>query len=174
MKKEFNFMIDNKLEKNILSYCKKRKISYNRAINEIIELMLPVIKEIHYFSEENDCKYQRIDAVKKIHLYMPKEIYRELKLVHSNLNFYSIAILVRFMLDIYFEWLEETNDNETKIKERVNEIITKIDDRLKKSNYEVIKNELKVRIGQLSCNPFPHTLKIHYNFDFSIHKIEFL
>jgi len=85
MKKKFNFMIGEDLENNLIIYCKKKKISYNLCVNYIIELMLPLIKKIHFFSEEDNCKYQQIKATKKIRAYIKEDIYRELKLVHSNL-----------------------------------------------------------------------------------------
>ncbi|MBN2441425.1 MAG: hypothetical protein JXJ04_08760, partial [Spirochaetales bacterium] len=36
-----------------------------------------------------------------VHVYVPDELYRELKLLHQDLNFYSIAQLVRELLDFF-------------------------------------------------------------------------
>ena len=36
-----------------------------------------------------------------IHVYVPDELYRELKLLHQDLNFYSIAMVVRDLVNFF-------------------------------------------------------------------------
>ncbi|HPP05124.1 MAG TPA: hypothetical protein PK351_09915, partial [Spirochaetota bacterium] len=42
----------------------------------------------------------------KIRVFLPEEIYNELKLVHDQLNSFSIATLIRELLEVYFTGIE--------------------------------------------------------------------
>jgi len=169
MKKEFNFMINEELNNKLKDYCEQRNIPCSKAINKIIKIMLPIIKKHHFFSKENNCKYKIIIAVKKIHSHLDKRLYRELKLVHSNLNFYSIAILVRYLLKKFFELLEKKNGRVKSVKRSMKKFSEKLRKRCKDLNYEIVK--VKKREKQLSRFP---TIQIVYTCRSSIHNIKIL
>ncbi|HPP05591.1 MAG TPA: hypothetical protein PK351_12310, partial [Spirochaetota bacterium] len=42
----------------------------------------------------------------------PEEVYNELKLVHDHINSFSIAILIRELLEIYFAGIEVEGEEE--------------------------------------------------------------
>jgi len=169
MKKEFNFVINKDLNDKLKNYCKQKNIPCSKAVNKIIKIMLPLIKKHHFFSKENNCKYKIIFAVKKIHSYIDKKIYRELKLVHSNLNFYSIAILVRYLLNKFFELLEKRNGRVKSVKIGMKKFNEKLRKRCEEINYEIEKG--RKRKKQLSRIP---TIQIVYTCRSSIHNIKIL
>ena len=118
MIREFNFVIGQELHDKIKDYSDKKNITYNNVIIIIFNIMIPLLKKEHFTGEERNNKYQRITAVKRIHLYLDEKLHREIKLIHSNLDFFSMAILVRFLIEEFFRRLEKEKKNEEKIKKR--------------------------------------------------------
>ncbi|HOL57336.1 MAG TPA: hypothetical protein PLD75_07235, partial [Spirochaetota bacterium] len=47
-----------------------------------------------------------------IRIYIPEEVYNELKLVHDHINTFSIAILIRELLELYFTGIEIEGEQE--------------------------------------------------------------
>ena len=159
MIREFNFVIGQELHDKIKDYSEKRNISYNNAVIIIFNIMIPLLKKEHFTGVERKNKYQRITAVKRVHLYLDIKIHREIKLIHSNLDFFSMAILVRFLIEEFFKRLEKNKNNEEKVKKAMEKMKEKFN---KNGGWE------KVRKGQL-CEIY---LQISYNEKYNIKKIE--
>ena len=46
-----------------------------------------------------------------VHAYLPADLYRELKLIHQDLNFFSIAQILRGFLEVFLALVEKFGDN---------------------------------------------------------------
>jgi len=119
--------------------------------------------------KEDRCKYRRIWAKKNIHIYIDDKIYRELKLIHSNLNYYSIAILVRNMIEKFFTWFNENNNEEDVVRE-VEKIKKEMRDKSEVTGYEIVK--VKKKVGQLCQNSIQKFISVDYMESFSIFSLK--
>ena len=128
MIREFNFMIGQELHNKIKDYSDRKNITYNNAIIIIFNMMLPLLKKEHFTGVERKNKYERITAVKRVHLYLDIKIHREIRLIHSNLDFFSMAILVRFLIEEFFKRLEKNKNNEEKVKKAMENMEKKFND----------------------------------------------
>ncbi len=159
MIREFNFMIGKDLNDKIEDYCKEKNIIRNKCLVIIFNMMIPLLKKEHFTGEEKGNKYQVFTAVKRIHLYIDEKIYRELKLVHSNLNFFSMASIVRFLIEEFFKRLKNSESDEKAVEREMREIW---------AEFNKPGVWWKMDVGQL----FQPYLVISYNDYFKIQKIE--
>ena len=77
----------------------------------ILQVLIPVIRKELKWGEQRMSKYMNVcddpDVVRDhVHVYVPDGLYRELKLLHQGLNFYSIAQFVRGLLDWFLRFVE--------------------------------------------------------------------
>ena len=77
----------------------------------ILKVLSPVVKQEHKWGKQRFSKYKAVcvdpDEVREhAHVYLPWELYKELKLMHQDLNFYSIAQLVRGLLEWFLRFME--------------------------------------------------------------------
>ncbi|MBN2442448.1 MAG: hypothetical protein JXJ04_13925 [Spirochaetales bacterium] len=104
---DFHFVLNqgmkNKLQcLNIFEECK----SISGIIVKILKLLTPVIAKEHKWGKQRMSKYMAVckdpnEIREHFHVYVPDELYRELKLLHQDLNFYSIAMVVRMLLNFF-------------------------------------------------------------------------
>jgi hypothetical protein len=52
---------------------------------------------------DTDNEYPNVNADCDLHIYMEKTNYRFIKQTHGNLNYYSMAVLVREMIDLFIK-----------------------------------------------------------------------
>jgi hypothetical protein len=81
-------------------------------IVEILKVLSPVVKNEHKWGEQRKSRYKAVcadpDEVREsVHVYLPVSLYRELKLMHQDLNFYSIAQMVREFLEWFLEYVDK-------------------------------------------------------------------
>ncbi|HOJ65319.1 MAG TPA: hypothetical protein PLE45_12965, partial [Spirochaetota bacterium] len=70
---------------------------------------------------------------------LPEEVYNQLKMIHHQLNTFSIATLIREILEVYFEGIEEYGEEEFM------NIIKKVSDEIESMR----RNKVRVKkIGQ--------------------------
>ncbi len=110
--KEFDFVLNQDLFEKINNLKNKKDKDFSTLIREIIIFMLPVLKRKHLFEKRRDKDYRFIDATQRIRIYIPEEVYNELKLVHDHINSFSIAILIRELLELYFAGIEVEGEEE--------------------------------------------------------------
>jgi hypothetical protein len=85
--------------------------SVSGMIVSILQVLIPVIEREFKWGRQRMSQYMNVcgdpDMVRDhIHVYMPRGLYRELKLLHQGLNFYSIAQFVRGLLEWFLEFVE--------------------------------------------------------------------
>jgi len=104
--KEFDFVLNKSLFDKIKYLKEKKNKDLSAIVREIILLMIPVLREKHLYEKRREKDYKFINATEKIRVFLPEEVYNELKLVHDQLNSFSIAILIRELFEVYFAGIE--------------------------------------------------------------------
>ncbi|MBN2441428.1 MAG: hypothetical protein JXJ04_08775 [Spirochaetales bacterium] len=104
---EFHFVLNRGMKDKILNigFFNGSK-SVSGMIVNILKVMTPVMGKEHKWGEQRMTRYAAVcndpeEIRDHVHVYVPDELYRELKLLHQDLNFYSIAQLVRELLDFF-------------------------------------------------------------------------
>jgi hypothetical protein len=81
------------------------------TIVRILQVLIPVIRKELKWGEQRMSRYMNVcddpDVERdNVHVYVPVGLYRELKLLHQALNFYSIAQFVRGLLEWFLVFVE--------------------------------------------------------------------
>ena len=169
---EFHFrdcsFINDELEK-ISRICQKSK---SGMINIILENNIPLLEKYHFRRKGQNSRYKfikqqspgnREKKVVNIHCYMDFKFYKRLKQIHSDLNYYSIAQLLREIIR-FFIWLFG----------RYGMIVFNILKSIR-NNWEKMKEEYR-KSGK-SLRQLLHESKtktyfsIHYNYFFQVNSI---
>ena len=103
---ELHFVTTSEMKKKIAKIAKKEKISLSKLICYVLQNFSDRIKKRYCFGSEDENVYEKINADASIHFYLPKEDYRFLKKIHADLNFFSMAKLLRSILEIFIEEYE--------------------------------------------------------------------
>ena len=104
--KEFDFVLNKSLFDKIKYLKEKKNKDLSVIVREIILLMIPVLRKKHLYEKRREKDYKFINATEKIRVFLPDEVYNELKLVHDQLNSFSIATLIRELLEVYFAGIQ--------------------------------------------------------------------
>ncbi len=160
-KHDFHFVLTNELKSKIVNLSKKLNLSVSKTSIYILEKILTLLKKYNYKTEELDeiSKYQSISWDQDMHIYLEKDFYRKIKHLGDTMFAFSIAIVVRWMFNFYFE----NEDNIEEIMNKINKEIEYIEKRIKKYK-KVIKEK------QLSGN-LSH--KLTFNNKFTLVGIDF-
>jgi hypothetical protein len=81
------------------------------VIVRIMQVLIPELEEEHTWGEERMSRYMNVcddpeEVRENVHVYFPGELYRRLKLMHQDLNVYSIAQLLRGFLEFFLDLVE--------------------------------------------------------------------
>ncbi|MBN2535630.1 MAG: hypothetical protein JXB88_22320, partial [Spirochaetales bacterium] len=76
------------------------------------------------WGEQRDSRYEYVSPdpnEKRVHAhaYLPKNLYRKLKLIHHDLNFFSMGQIVRFFIVAFFKLVDEYKEDVLKELERM-------------------------------------------------------
>ncbi|HOL57564.1 MAG TPA: hypothetical protein PK351_09545 [Spirochaetota bacterium] len=165
---DFDFVINKDLFEKIKSLKEKTNIGLSKLIREIIIFMIPFLRKKHLFEKRREKDYKIINATHKIRVYLPKEVYNELKMVHDQINSFSIATLVRELLETYFSGIENYGE-----KNFIN-IVSKL-----KKIIEGLK-EKKTRLVKSGATDIPFPLEeedyfwLKFKSNFTLKEIKFL
>jgi len=129
MSKLFHFVINSEMQEKIVNYSKLLGKSTSKTIEEIIEKSIAIIRSRHYFDMEEKNEYPKVSWNKRIVVKIKDSDYRELKLIHANLNVFSIAKIVRYMIDSFF--LIMKIQGEKNIDKYFSELLVKIKKKVK-------------------------------------------
>jgi len=103
---ELHFVTTMAMKEKLAKIAKKENISLSKLILYVLQKFSDRIKKRYCFGSKDENAYERIDADASIHFYLPKEDYRFLKKIHADLNFFSMAKLLRSILEIFIEEYE--------------------------------------------------------------------
>ena len=113
---EFHFILDRSMKSDLMELeLYKKTGNFSGVIVGILSLIGPVIKREHKWGEQRDSRYLPVcedpDEVREdVHAYLPRELYRELKLMHADLNYFSIGQMVRDFLRFFLDLAKEYGD----------------------------------------------------------------
>ncbi|MBN2442362.1 MAG: hypothetical protein JXJ04_13490 [Spirochaetales bacterium] len=114
---DFHFIMDGGMKNKLksLDFFENQR-SLSRIIVQILNFLTPVIRREHKWGKQRLSKYMPVcndpDEIREhVHAYVPGELYRELKLLHQDLNFYSIGQLVRGFIDLFLGFVDVYNDD---------------------------------------------------------------
>ena len=146
MKKEFHFLLNEKSYEKIVELKKNLKSGISKTIVNIIEQMTPYLEKHGVSFKDVDTRYQNVGSEdeyrKHVHVYMPQKMYKMLKKLHLDINYYSMAQILRHVIDIYLkDNMNLGNDRHMK----------KMD--ITRRNWELKKRKKYLR--QLSINSTP-------------------
>jgi hypothetical protein len=112
----FHFKIDAKMKQNLQSMplCKKEG-GLARMIEKVLDLLSPGIEKMHVDGEQQYTRYELVCEDmeverKSVYVGMPERLYRELKCLHNDLNYYSMAQLLRRVLRGFLGMVEKYGD----------------------------------------------------------------
>ncbi|MBN2533614.1 MAG: hypothetical protein JXB88_12015 [Spirochaetales bacterium] len=114
---EFHFVIAKSMRNSLKEqYIFKGLVTISDIIVKILTILAPVIKREHNWGEQRMSRYMYVSPDPKekrihVHAYLPRKLYRELKLIHQDLNSFSIAQIVRGLLDVFLGLLDEYGEN---------------------------------------------------------------
>ena len=138
---EFHCIIGRKMKKKLIILDLYKEMgSLSGIVVKILSLLTPFIKKEHKWGEQRMSRYMQVtddpDEIREhMHVYFPGDVYREVKLMHADLNCFSIAQLVRSFLDFYLDLVKEYGDN----------VVQKLEGLLNQWNEEKEKNRLTPR-----------------------------
>ena len=104
---ELHFVTTSEMKNKLKNIAKSLNLSLSALIAYVLMKFADRVKQRYCFGNEDGNIYERIDADASIHFYISKEDYRFLKKMHADLNFFSMAKLLRFILQVFIEEYEK-------------------------------------------------------------------
>ncbi len=166
--KEFDFVLNKSLFDKIKNLKDKKNKDLSVIVREIILLMIPILRKKHLYEKRKEKDYKFINATEKIRVFLPEEIYNELKLVHDQLNSFSIATLIRELLEVYFAGIQIYG--EEKFMKMIQEIKNEIEG-LKARKACVVKERARDIPCSMETNDY---FLLKFNLNFCLKEIKFL
>ena len=124
MSHEYHLIACEKMYNDIEKIAKEIEMSLSGTIQMIYRSLIPFFEKNHIMAREWDCQYELIGKKDEkrlhIHIYMQHDLYRKLKLVHQDLNTYSLAQILRKMMHYFIRGYNKYGF--TKFMEKLNNI----------------------------------------------------
>jgi len=166
--KEFDFVLNKSLFDKIKDLKDKKNKDLSVIVREIILFMIPVLRKKHLYEKRREKDYKFINATEKIRVLLPEEIYNELKLVHDQLNSFSIATLIRELLEVYFAGIQIYG--EEKFMKMIQKLKNEIEE-LKERKACVVKEMPQDIPCSIETNDY---FLLKFNLNFCLKEIKFL
>ena len=110
---EFHFIITRSMKERLKNFdVFKGFRSLSGIIVKVLSALAPILRREHKWGEQQMSRYMPVcdnpDEIREhVHVYLPEDLYRELKLMHQDLNVFSIAQIVRKFLEIFLGLCEK-------------------------------------------------------------------
>jgi len=143
LSKTYHFVAKQKMFNKIVNFSIKQQLNISKTMKLIIDTMLPLLDYYIIFeNESSEFCYNKFGAEVDMKFYIDTNIYRKLKNMHGVMHTFSVAVLVRKMIELFFilvdakglNWL--MNAMRSSIKKIIN-ILTKNIRLLKNTEYMV-------------------------------------
>lgn len=112
---EFHFVVNKVMKERLKElglYVKSGSLS--GVIKEVLKYLAPVIKREHDWGSQRISRYMLVsepgEGSVHVHAYFPQELYREIKVLHADVDSFSIAQLVRGFLGFFILLEDEYGD----------------------------------------------------------------
>jgi hypothetical protein len=169
---EYHFLLNQKLYNELLKLSKCLNKNISETIVFAFKNLNPLVEKKQLTLEEQGSKYKILAGLDEkrchVHCYLPEHFYRKLKQIHNDLDVYSIAQILRKILEVFLKGCSKYG--KYVFVKRLNNITI---------NWENIKSkyqaEKRVFIRQMSYkfNNFPNYL-IGYGKDSRPYYIQFI
>ena len=107
LKKLYHFVATEDMLENINKFSSNMNLDRSKTIRLIIDTMMPLLDNYIFFGEESgDLGYNEISAEIDIRFYIDPNVYRKLKNVHGVMHSFSVAVLVRKMIECFFKLIK--------------------------------------------------------------------
>ncbi|MBN1699749.1 MAG: hypothetical protein JW881_19700 [Spirochaetales bacterium] len=109
---EFHFIITNIMREKLLAFSLfGSRCSLSGVIVGILSCIDPLIIKEHIWGRQRMSRYRVVsedpdESRVHVHAYFPEDMYRKIKLLHADLNCFSIAQLVRGLLELFLAMVE--------------------------------------------------------------------
>ena len=113
---KFHFKIDIEMKNSLKGLPMFKKAgNISRLILRILTLLSPGMEKKHLKGEQHYSRYEFVCEDKEIerksvYVDLPEKLYREFKLMHQDLNYYSMAQLLRLVLRVFLGLVAEFGD----------------------------------------------------------------
>jgi hypothetical protein len=120
-KHKFHFVISEDIRQKIQNLeVFEEPMGFSKTVGEILSELSPVIKVEHEWGEQRMSKYKYVsddpdEPREHVCVYLDEDVYRELKLIHHDLNFYSLAQIVRGVCEFFLELVDEFGNDVFKV-----------------------------------------------------------
>jgi hypothetical protein len=114
---EFHFVMGRDMKKDLKNLAMYKETgSLSGVIVRVLSFLIPAFEKEHKWGKQRMSRYMHVSdnpAEKRehVHAYFPVSLYRQLKLMHQDLNFYSIAQLIREFLDYFLGLVKVYGDD---------------------------------------------------------------
>ncbi|HOJ65226.1 MAG TPA: hypothetical protein PLE45_12490 [Spirochaetota bacterium] len=170
---KYDFVINKTLLDNIKNLAKKRSLSISCLMREIFEKIVPIIEKKHLKEKRREKEYPIVCATHRVRVYIPKKLYNQLKLIHSNLNTFSMAVLVREILEEYFLGIETFGEEE--FENKIEKLKRKLEELRERKALVVKKDKGKVMPPDIRRHPHPDQyFLLTFDSKFRLLEIKFL
>ncbi|MBN1700170.1 MAG: hypothetical protein JW881_21845 [Spirochaetales bacterium] len=114
---EFHFIITDIMKEklhNLTLFGSGRSIS--GVIVGILSCIDPLIIKEHKWGRQRMSRYRTVsdnpdESREHVHVYFSEDMYRKIKLLHADLNYFSIAQFLRGLLELFITMVEEYGNN---------------------------------------------------------------
>ena len=139
---KYDFVLNKVLLDKIKNLAKKRSLSLSFLMREIFEKVIPILEKKHLKEKRREKEYPIVCATHRVRVYLSKKLYNQLKLIHSHLNTFSMAVLVREILEEYFVGVETLGEKE--FEDKIERLKKKLEELRGKKAVVVKKDKGKV------------------------------
>ena len=152
---EFHFVMGRRMKEGLMEVgMSEEKGGLSGIIVKILRAVGRVVEKEHSWGEDKVSKYMSVcedkDEVREhVHVYLPGEVYKELKALHRDLNVYSIAQLVRGFLRFFLDMVEECGEGVYGVLAELFEKWKEEKNKVRWTNREVIR-QLKLILHHLA------------------------
>ncbi len=171
---KYDFVINKTLLEKIKSLAKKRDISLSCLMRDIFEKLIPIFEKKHLKEKRREKDYPIVCATHRVRVYLPKKLYNQLKLIHSHLNTFSMAVLVREILEEYFMGIETFGEKE--FENKIDIVKKKLEElRVKKAVVVKKKDGGKIVSPDIPRHPYTDQyFMLTFDSKFRLFEIKFL
>ncbi|HOJ64350.1 MAG TPA: hypothetical protein PLE45_08010 [Spirochaetota bacterium] len=164
---KFDFVIGDFLFDKIKNLAEIKNIKISTLVRDIILKMIPLLEKKHFKEARRKKDYPIVMATHRIKVFLPERLYNELKVIHDHLNTFSMATLIREIMEAYFQSVEKLGEKE--FEEMIKKLEDKIE-RIKKKRGSINKwgGDIPINIAKL------YIYLIGLDKNFCLRKIKFL
>jgi hypothetical protein len=105
MQHDYHFKLNEESLMKLTEISMDLGFSLSKTIVVLFENFLPFVEKNHLMTKGKDSKYRIIANSKEkrysVHCYMTENLYRKMKQLHHDLNVYSLAQIIRKMIDLF-------------------------------------------------------------------------